>query len=81
MRSKIGKFLEKLVYNDLQRLIDQMLTEPGYSEMVERLNFIRDEQINLGGAQRAVEVIEAVLYGHIAVNRSIAAENVIGFRP
>ena len=58
-----------------------MLTEPGYSEMVQRLNFIRNEQIKLGGAKKAVKVIEAVLDGHIAVNRSIAAENVIGFRP
>ncbi|XP_075242067.1 UDP-glucuronosyltransferase 2C1-like isoform X2 [Convolutriloba macropyga] len=81
VRNRIGKLLKRLVYNELQRLIDQMLIEPGYSEMVQRLNFIRNEQIKLGGAKKAVKVIEAVLDGHIAVNRSIAAENVIGFRP
>ena len=75
---KVAKLLMKFTYQELEPILDEMLSEPSYSEMVARLQLIRDAQYKLGGNKKAVEVIEQMAEGKIVVNRTMASEDVHG---
>ena len=75
---KVAKLLKQFTYLELEPILDGMLAEPNYSEMVTRLEEIKNYQVRLGGNKRAVEVIEQMAEGMILVNRTMASEDVFG---
>ena len=75
---KVAKLLKQFTYLELEPLLDEMLAEPNYSEMVARLQIIKNGHVRIGGFKRAVEVIEQMAEGKIVVNRTMASEDVFG---
>ena len=76
---KLGKLLKTFSYEAMEPLLDELLSEPNHSQMVERLEAIKREQINYGGFVRGVQVIEDVIEGRLVVNRSVDSSDVMGY--
>ena len=75
----VAKLMKVFTYNDMEPLLDEILIESNYSQMVKRLEVIKREQVKHGGFARGVKVIEDVIEGKIALNRSIAPGDVMGY--
>ena len=75
---RVAKLLKKFDYQQMELRIEEMLAEPNYSEMLGRLQKVQEDQVKLGGYKAGVEIVEKVIEGQIKVNKSIAAEDVIG---
>ena len=78
LREKVGKLLKTFTYANLETVLDEMLVETIYSEMLARLQMIKNEQYKLGGYQTAVRVIEQVAEGKIIINRTMSPEDMFG---
>ena len=76
---KVAKLMKKFTYNDLKPLLDELLAEPTYSQMVQRLEAMKREQVNHGGFARGVKVIEDVIEGKLVLNKSVDSADVIGY--
>ncbi|XP_063715678.1 uncharacterized protein LOC134843366 [Symsagittifera roscoffensis] len=75
---RVAKLLKKFEFNQMKVRIEEMLAEPNYSEMLERLKKVKDEQVKMGGYKTGVEVVEKIIEGQIEVNHSIVSEDVAG---
>ena len=74
----VARLLNNFDHHELESPFQEMLSEPNYSRMVEKLQRIRDEQMKAGGFDKGVEIIEKVIEGKIKINRSVSAEDVFG---
>ena len=78
LQEKVAKLLKTFTYANLETVLDKMLAEPIYSEMVARLQLIKNEQYKLGGYKKAVRVIEKMAEGTISINRTMSPEDMFG---
>ena len=63
----------------MEPVLDELLSEPNYSQMVGRIEDINRAQINYGGFVTGVQVIEDVIEGRLIVNRSVDSSDVMGY--